>query len=670
MLMDLLNEYDLYHSSILNGGKVKLNINYLYDGKVYISLLALINGVEKKSSFDFVIDEEFNKFILPKIFERFIVKNPGVSSRRIMGNKSFGTFIVQRKDSKDSLVVRNCSVEVMDLYDNLVASLNDINSVNSSFDSTIIFEENTHQEYDNYMKYNVIFDYADYRTKFFKEISLGNYSSIESHSVDDTEQLLLLNIARYAYSFENVDSKDIWNDIRETYKENAKVIDICNSFENMEYDDSIYTKALILAEFEKNNDLVLHSNNAIVDEAIEACDKSVSFFNNSYLRYWSDKEKDYASILDGAHQAIAIDFIDSYDIDSNKNNHVEVKNRIDYTDNQELNDESLLDKLKKIRNEKLAFSTIINNPIKENVDNNKIEINVNREEILAGAEEQARKIIEIKNERDQLKKDAEEFAKIILKSEKEHKKIVEAAEEQARRIIELEKENEQLKVLAEDNARFLFERNKKIMEEEQLREVIDNMPIKSQDIDKINNLLNAISSVKDIDFSVNHPTVLQELMYLEEKIVTYLTTHKNIVHEENKITNLNEEEMLETKPVIELLAMIRNTYVSSHTFEKDGRHTLIYFAPVDDDTYKISLYSIKDDNEDLLMDVFFEEYQLTDNVLQEICDIFKGDSVIVASKTDNVPPDRADYLVIDNMDNAIKFMGCKKELIEKVKSYI
>ena len=674
MLIDLLREYDLLHSSILNGGKIKFNINYLFNGKVYVSLLALINGEEKKSSFDFEDNEEFNNFILPKIFERFISKNYGITSTRIMGNGKFGTFIIERKDSKDSLIVRNCSIDVMNLFEDLHASLNNVFNTSSKFDSTIIFEENKNHKYETYMKYNIIFDFADYRTNFFRGIFVDNYSEItpDKDEVDDTEQLLTLNIARYAYTFENLDNKNIWKEIKDSYKDNEKVANICDNFANIDYmADTLYSKALILAEFEKNNDLILHSNNDIVEEAKESCEKSVSFFNESYLRYWTDREKYYSSILDGIHQAICIDFIDAHDISENKSNHVEIKNKIDYSSNKDSDDDNnILSKLKKIRDEKLSFGTIINNPIEVPKNNNSIELEINREEILAGAEEQARKIIEIKKERDQLKKDAEEFAKIILKSEREHKKILEAAEEQARKIIELQKENEQLKLLAEDNARYLFERDKKLMEEEQLREVINNMPVKSQDIDKINNLLNAISSVKDLDFAVNHPTTLQELMFLEEKIATYLTTHKNIVHEENKITAIEKEEMLETRPVIELLAMIRNTYVSSHTFEKDGRHTLIYFAPIDEDTYKISLYSIKDDNEDLLMDVFFEEYQLTDNVIQELCDIFKTDTVIVASKTDNVPPDKADYLVIDNMDNAFKFMGCKKDFIEKIKNYL
>ena len=107
-----------------------------------------------------------------------------------------------------------------------------------------------------------------------------------------------------------------------------------------------------------------------------------------------------------------------------------------------------------------------------------------------------------------------------------------------------------------------------MQEEERLREIIDNSPVNAQDIDKINNLLNAISSCKDIDFSVNHPTVMQELTFLEEKIITYLTTHKNVVSEEAKLVPVEQEEMLESKPVIELLSMIRNAYVTSHQYEK------------------------------------------------------------------------------------------------------
>ena len=116
--------------------------------------------------------------------------------------------------------------------------------------------------------------------------------------------------------------------------------------------------------------------------------------------------------------------------------------------------------------------------------------------------------------------------------------------------------------------------------------------------------------------------------------------------------------------------MIRTAYVSSHEYEKYGRHTVINFDPVDEDTFRCSLYSVKDEDDDILMDVFFEENQLTDSVIEQLCDIFKRDAVIIASKTDNVPPDKADYLVIDNMNNAFKITGCKRSFVDKVKEYL
>lgn len=667
MVEELLNKYDLLHASLICGGKVTFNINFLNDDKVYISLVVLFNNEEEKYSYDFINDEEFQKFVLPKIFQRFLTKNVSINIRKIMGNDSFGTLIVQRKDLKDSLVLRNCSLDNMDLLELLYESLQDISNVNLSLDSKIIFYEDTHQQYDDYIKYNIAFDYADYKTKFFGE---NNDSYVkqyvkENEEFNDSDELLILNIARYAYTFENLEFKNVWEEIEENYKDNEKVLEICSLFKknNIE-EENIYTKALVLAEYEKNNDLFLHYNDAVVEEAMEACNKLVNFFTSSYLTYWNSKAKYYESILDSKRQAICIDFVDAYDLKNRK--HVDLKNKLSHN----TRDKSVIEKLKKIRDEKVAFANIINNPITPLEVEEPIRLEIDEEAIKMGADDQARLLLETIEERNKLKKDAEEFAKIIITKEKEYKKILHDAEEQARKIIELEKENEELKKLAQDNARYLFERNEKLREEEALREFVNNMPVPSQDIDKINNLLNAISCVKDLDFAVNHPTVMQELIILEEKIVTYLTTHTNIVQDEDVVVPIEKEEMMESKPVIELLAMIRNAYVSSHEFEKDGRHTVIYFNPVDDDTYRVTLYSAKEDSEDILMDAFFESYQLSDNVLEEICDIFKTGAVVVASKIDNIPPDKADYLVIDNMNNAIKFMDCKKDLIEKIKLYL
>ena len=680
MIGDLLKKYDLFHSSIISGGKVKFNINYLLDGKIYVSLVALINGEEKKASYDFFDNEEFNTFILPKIFQRFLSKNIGLNVRKIMGNDENGTFVLQRRDLNDSLIIRNCSSKVMNLADILLNSFGTISKINSTNNSKIIFEEDTHQQHDDYMKYNIVFDYAYYKTKFLKGLYSDDYDdsvvsnkSDENRAVENADQLLLLNIARYAYTLENLDN-NVWDEIINSYKDNPSVLEVCNKFREIDYSmDTNYSDALILAEYEKNNDLFLHYNDVLVEEALKACNNQVDYFSNSYLVYFRDRERYYASILDGEHQAICLDFLDAHDLDENKKKHVEVKNRIDYESKTTRHDKELISKFKKIKEEKASFASIINDSIEENDVEEEVEkifFDIDKEKLMMDAEEQARKIIEIEKERDQLKKDAEEFAKIILQNEKEHKKIVEAAEEQARKIVELEKENEELRKLANENAKYLFDREQKLREEESLREYMDNIPIKSQDIDKINNLLNSISIVKDLDFAVNHPTVMQELMFLEEKIVTYLTTHKNIVHDDSVIVPIEKEEMLESKPVIELLAMIRNAYISSHSFEDSGRHTLINFNPVDEDTYRVSLYSVKDETEDVLMDVFFEDYQLTDSVLEELCDIFKTDSVIIASKIDNIPPDKADYLVIDNIGNAFKFMDCKRNLIEKVREYL
>ncbi len=667
MVEELLNKYDLLHASLICGGKVTFNINFLNDNKVYISLVVLFNNKEEKYSYDFINDQDFQRFVLPKIFQRFLTKNVSINVRKIMGNDSFGTLIVQRKDLKDSLILRNCSLDNMELLELLSESLKDISNVNLSLDSKIIFYEDTHQQYDDYIKYNIAFDYANYKTRFFGEDddSYVKQYTRENEGLNDSDELLILNIARYAYTFENLEFKNVWEEIEENYKDNDKVLEICSLFKNNKIEEeNIYTKALIFAEYEKNNDLFLHYNDAVVEEAIEACNKQVNFFTSSYLTYWNGKAKYYESILDSKRQAICIDFIDAHDLKDKK--HVDLKNRLSHSSRGR----SVIDNLKRIRDEKVAFANIINNPITPLEVEEPIKIEIDEETIKMGADEQARLLLETIEERNKLKKDAEEFAKIILTKEKEYKKILKDAEEQARKIISLEKENEELKKLAQENARYLFERDERLREEEALREFVSNMPVQSHDIDKINNLLNAISCVKDLDFAVNHPTVMQELIILEEKIVTYLTTHTNIVQDEEVIVPIEKEEMMESKPVIELLAMIRNAYVSSHEFERDGRHTVIYFNPVDEDTYRVTLYSSKDDSEDILMDAFFESYQLTDNVLEEICDIFKTGAVIVASKIDNIPPDKADYLVIDNMNNAIKFMDCKKDLIEKIKNYL
>ena len=650
MVEELLKKYDLYHTSVISGGKIKFNINYLPEGDIYISLVALINDEEIKYSFDILDDDDFRKFYLPKILQVYFSKNVKVQIRKIMGNSNQGTIIVQRNDLKDSLIIRNCSTTTMDLVD----LIHDCFSYMSNYrvDSMVSFDDK-YGQYDDYVEYNIIFDYAKYKKQLYKDIN-----------VISQDDLLILNIARYAYSFEELNKEDVWEEVKKNFDGNEKVMNICDVFKANNYsEENVYHKALCLAEYEKNNDMLIQSNEILVDEAYKACDENINFFDNSYIDYWSNKINECEEAKDDNLMSICKNFLDSRDLYSN----------VTYI-SKDNDDNVLVSKIKETSEDKNTFSSIINDPIsEEDLVEDEVErifSTLDRDQIKVDAEEQARRIIQLEKERDELKNAADEYARIILKNAKDYKMIEESSRIQALRILELEKQNISLKRMAEENARHIFEKEKIYQEEAEARKESVEEPVKSQDIDKINNLLYAISSVKNLDFSVNHPTTMQELSFLEEKIVTYLTTHKNIVHEEDVIVPIEKQEMLETKPVIELLAMIRNAYTSSHNFEKDGRHTLINFNPVDEDTFKVSLYSIKEDEEDLLMDAYFEQYQLSEKVLEELCDIFKDGAVVVASKTDNIPPDKADFLAIDNMNNAIKFMGCNRTIIDKVKEYI
>lgn len=636
MIEKLLKKYDLYHSSIISLGNVKFNINYLPGEKIYISLVLSYCDKEQKYSLDMDNSDDFKNIYLAKIVERFLSKNVKVNVRTIMGNATQGTLIIQRHDLKDYLIIRNCKKDVMDFVLLLQKCFNYMS--NTKNDSMILFNEE-YRDYDDYMKYNILFDYAMYKNALYDG----------KDEVKDDE-LLLLNIARYAYSFEE---DNIWENIKSIYKDNKNVCDICDQFKNLNFEEeNIYTKALVLAEFEKNNDILIHSNEVAVNEALEAVKNNVNYFDENFIDYWRAKQLEYYKTTDEEKQAVSIDFLKTVDSSKIKTKKLDI-----------------ISKLKEIKENK-EFNKVINDDSSEIIDQDKEIFNIlSEDEIKENAYIEAKRLFKLQQENIKLQHDAEEYAKEILKKEKEYREIKKSADEQAKKILELIEENNKLKKMAEENAMYLIERENLETEVFERKKTVDT-PVKSQDIDKINNLLYAISSVKNLDFAVSHPVIMQELSLLEEKAITYLTTHKNIVKDEDVIVPIEKEEMLETKPVLELLSMIRNAYTSSLSFEKDGRHTLININPVDSDTFRVSLFSIKDDNEDLLMDAFFEDYQLTDNVLEELCDIYKGNSVIVASKIDNIPPDKADYLVIDNMDNAIRFMDCKRELIDKVKQYL
>lgn len=636
VIEELLKKYDLYHSSIICGGNVKFNINYLPGEKIYVSLVFSYDEKEDKYSCDIDNNGDFKNIFLPKIVERFLSKNVKVSVRKIMGKSDQGTLIIQRNDLKDYLIIRNCKKDIMDFIELLQKCFNYMS--NNKNDSMIIFNEE-YRDYDDYMKYNILFDFAMYKNNYYN-----------GKSEIDNDDLLTLNIARLAYSYED---DDVWDKIIDDYKNNNNVAKICYSFKECKFDkESIYTKALSFAEFEKNNDTLIHSNEVAISEALEAVKNNISYFDNNFLDYWKEKQLEYNKATDEEKEAISIDFINSADANRAKNNKVDI-----------------ISKLIKIKEEKEV--KIVNDTQDVEIIDEDQEIfkMLSEDEIKKDAEFEAKRLFKLEQENRKLQRDAEEYAKEILKHEKEYREIKKSADDQAKKILELIEENEKLKKMAEENALYLLQREK-LEDEIEKRKHDDNTPVKSQDIDKINNLLHAISEVKNLDFAVKHPVIMQELSTLEEKTITYLTTHKNIVIDEDIIVPIEKEEMLETKPVIELLSMVRNAYTSSFDFEKDGRHTLINFNPVDSDTYRVSLVSIKGDDEDLLMDVFFEDYQLTDNVLKELCDIYKENSVIVASKIDNIPPDKADYLVIDNLNNAIRFMDCNRALIDKVKKYL
>ncbi len=290
-----------------------------------------------------------------------------------------------------------------------------------------------------------------------------------------------------------------------------------------------------------------------------------------------------------------------------------------------------------------------------------------RKEIEDAAEDQAWRIVELERENAQLRAQAEENAKHIFeKEEGDSRALVHAAEEQAKRIIELERENDELKRLAKENAMSIFNRDNRYEEELRLREGIDNTPVSKNDIDKILNLYNSLTEVEGLEFAINHPTIMQDINELEEKITTYVSTHKNVV-DEPKVEAVTTETEDTTLP-INNVDTIRNAYVGSMAYLREGRHTVINVEETED-KYKVSLYSVKDDMYDTLTEVFFEKEFFTEDVIKDICEIFKKDSVIIASKVDNIPNGYQDYLVIDNLENALRFMGVKKEIVEIAKNY-
>ena len=748
---DLLLKYDIYHSSITKGFSTELNINYKSKNIVEINLIR--SGSKSninKNNYLFYDDFEFESSIFPKLIQRFITKNSSITKNEIMGNQKKGTIIISRTDQKESLIVRTCTKETIDL-------INSMCDIAKRLKSTITFNEiNIQNEKEDkisrYLSCNIAMDYSSYRTDFMDHEGKSNFfdfstrkSFLEKENRNDEsnlENLMILDIARYAYkigmgSILQMDKQSIFEEIKEQYKEDSVIVELCNQFKEISYDEeSIFLKALICADYEKNNEGFIMENISLIKEAMDAEESGVTFGSKKFLEYWDGKRRYYKMLGNDELVKICSDFLN--------NNRLILKDRKPISTSKKTvktKKESIVSKLKQAKEKSRPdFFTMINDPLV---------INENPKE----KEEKKSKTVDVKkeekNEADQIKKDAEEFAKMILKAQKERKELLKAAEEQAqiifnlekeneelkrlaeenaesifkqqqkeeikvmaeeqarriielekeneelkrlaeenaesifkqqqkeeikvmaeqeaRRIIELEKENEELKRLAEETAKSIFEKERNKERELKLREEMDESPIPRSDIDKIQYLLTSLSDVKELDFVVNHPTVMQEVSSLEKKIIAYLATHKNIIEEE--IKEEKEEVIEETKPPAELLAILKNVYTASHMYEKEGRHTVINIV-LENDKYHITLYSVKNDNDDVLTDVYFDSIQFKDDVIKEICDIYSNNAVIVASKTDNLPNGFKDYLVIDNQDNAIKFMGCPEEVIEIAKAYL
>ena len=474
------------------------------------------------------------------------------------------------------------------------------------------------------------------------------------------------------------------------------------------------------------NNYFSHIKDNIEDEEIEKIyniNKSIIDNNNDVYELFKRLNKDDS--LYNTEEFTKNYVTNKGKLKTEKNKKEEIKRLIKNERLEELEGE--LNMAKKTKRENNDFAKIIKEPLTETATTSGDEYDVLR----LGAVEQAKMLIEVMKERDQIKKDAEEFAKTILERQKERRQILKAAEEQARRIIALERENDELKKLAEENARIildkeiqetkeikrdateyakiiyakqnerksllkaaeeqakkifdlerenaelrrlaeenaknLFARENKFRNEVKLREINSAVAVDQSDIDKLYNLLNALTAVENIDFAINRPTVLQEVVDLETKIETYITTHNIVNPTKEPDPEPIESESKQTNE--ELLNILRNAYTESHNYEKEGRHSVINVTP-EEEKIRVTVYSVKNDTDDILTEVYFDGDLFEEKTIKELCEIYSNGAIIVASKTDNLPGNIQDYLVIDSQDNAIKFMGCDKDIIERAKAYL
>lgn len=664
-LETLFHKYDMYHSSIINNDNIALCLDLKKDNYIYITISknGVISSVRHILPFDF----DFLTRIFPKILVHFFSKNINIIKRIIKGSKLNGNLILTRNDQKEMLVLRNFPVNMMDIIAKFEENFNLLNK-NPIRDININSVEN--EKYVKYISHNIALQYAKYRVEFLGDLddfdSFDDIKFLEKRNRENKEEienLVILDLARYAYNL-GINDQNVWNDIKKQYPDDDLIKRLCDDFNTFSYDvDDIYMKALICAEYENNNKTFMLNNVDIIHLALESAKNNALIFSSKFMEYWDSKKRYYKLLGNDEYVKICNDFLNS--------TRLILKDFYNKGDSKmkETKKDDIISKLKSIKeNTRPDFSTIINDPIV--IEEKSLSKDKRHEFLSLAAEEQAKELIKVLKEREQIKKDAEEFAKIILKKERQRKEIIKAAEEQAKRIFDLERKNEELKKLAEENAKFILENSMKYEEEINLRQIEDNDPVNKSDIDKIEYLLTALSNVKELDFAVNHPTIMQEVCILEEKIITYLTTHKNIVNDEeennldSKTVSLDDE-----KEPTERLSIIKNVYLASRVYEKDGRHTVIKIVP-NQNKYCVTLYSVKDDNDDILTEIYFDDDEFNSDVIKELCDIYSRNTILIASKIDNIPDGLGDYLVIDNRDNAIKFMGCPIKIIEIAKAYL
>ena len=323
---DLLLKYDIYHSSITKGFSTELNINYKSKNIVEINLIR--SGSKSninKNNYLFYDDFEFESSIFPKLIQRFITKNSSITKNEIMGNQKKGTIIISRTDQKESLIVRTCTKETIDL-------INSMCDIAKKLKSTITFNEiNIQNEKEDkisrYLSCNIAMDYSSYRTDFMDHEGKSNFfdfstrkSFLEKENRNDEsnlENLMILDIARYAYkigmgSILQMDKQSIFEEIKEQYKEDSVIVELCNQFKEISYDEeSIFLKALICADYEKNNEGFIMENISLIKEAMDAEESGVTFGSKKFLEYWDGKRRYYKMLGNDELVKICSDFLNN-----------------------------------------------------------------------------------------------------------------------------------------------------------------------------------------------------------------------------------------------------------------------------------------------------------------------------------------------------------------------